>query len=104
MLGESYGFLIAPVTVISRMLRDVIIVTKFRRPPLGFSLVWRKVGGLDIHLKLDLWSSSHQCFGNFHVKRVLFAESLLYSLSCLLIDLDSWTELAIKLKNVTLNF
>jgi len=66
--------------------------------------MWRKVGGLDIYLKLDLPSSSHQCFGNFHVKGVLFAESLLNSLSCLLKDLDSWTELPIKFKNMALDF
>lgn len=64
----------------------------------------RKIGGLDIHLKLDLASSSHQCFGNFHIKRVLFPKPLLNSLSCFLIDLDCWAELPIKLKNVALNF
>jgi hypothetical protein len=66
--------------------------------------VWRKIGGLYIHLKLDLASSSYQCFGNFHIKWVLFAEPLLNSLSCLLIDLNGWAELAIKLKNMALNF
>lgn len=66
--------------------------------------MWRKVGGLDIHLKLDLPSRSHQCFGNFHVKGVLFAESLLNSFSCLLIHLYGWTKLPIKFKNVALNF
>ena len=66
--------------------------------------MWRKIGWLDIHLKLDLAPSSHQCFGNFHVKGVLFPEPLLNSLSRFLIYLDGWTELAIKFKNVALNF